>query len=74
MTVPILWSNPHTLMSIAAWLVYVTYLGARLIAGWRGTRLHYLLIAGMTVTIALYFIPTSTHRFKTEPPRVARLQ
>jgi ABC-type transport system involved in cytochrome c biogenesis permease subunit len=55
--------DPHTLISIAAWLVYSGYLFARLFAGWRGTRLNYLLIAGLVVTLALFFIPSSTHRF-----------
>jgi ABC-type transport system involved in cytochrome c biogenesis permease subunit len=55
--------DPHTLMSFAAWLVYSVYLGARLLAGWRGTRLNYLLIAGLAVTIAIYFVPSTTHRF-----------
>jgi ABC-type transport system involved in cytochrome c biogenesis permease subunit len=55
--------DPHTLMSFAAWLVYSVYLGARLLAGWRGTRLNYLLIVGLAVTLAIYFVPTTTHRF-----------
>lgn len=56
-------SDPHTIISLAVWLVYSAYLFARLVAGWRGTRLNYLLIAGLAVTIALYFVPSPTHRF-----------
>jgi ABC-type transport system involved in cytochrome c biogenesis permease subunit len=55
--------DPHTIVSLAAWAVYGTYLAARLLAGWRGQRLNYLLIAGLVVTLALYFVPSSTHRF-----------
>jgi ABC-type uncharacterized transport system permease subunit len=56
-------ADPHTIMSIGTWLVYMTYIAARTLGGWRGTRSNYLLIAGLAVTIALYFVPTSTHRF-----------
>jgi ABC-type uncharacterized transport system permease subunit len=56
-------ADPHTIMSMAVWFVYCGYLGARLAGGWRGTRLNYLLIAGLVVTLALYFVPSSTHRF-----------
>ena len=55
--------DPKTIMSYMAWLVYGTYLVTRLAAGWRGTRPNYLLIAGLAVTIALYFVPSATHRF-----------
>lgn len=55
--------DPHTLMSFAAWLVYSVYLGARLLAGWRGTRLNYMLIVGLVVTLMIYFVPSTTHRF-----------
>ena len=55
--------DPHTLMSFAAWGVYSAYLAARLIAGWRGTRLNYLLIVGLAVTLAIYFVPSTTHTF-----------
>ncbi len=56
-------ADPHTLMSLATWFVYMVYIAARTVGGWRGTRLNYLLIAGLVVTLALYFIPTTTHRF-----------
>ena len=56
-------ADPKTLLSILAWLVYSGYLGARLGAGWRGTRLNYLLLAGLIVTLAIFFAPSVTHRF-----------
>lgn len=55
--------DPHTIVSFVVWLVYGTYLAARLLAGWRGTRLNYLLIAGVLVTLVIYFLPSQTHRF-----------
>ena len=56
-------TDPHTLISVAAWLVYSGYMAARLFAGWRGTRLNYLLVAGLAVTLTLFFVPSTTHRF-----------
>ena len=56
-------ADPHTITSIVCWLVYSAYLLARLVAGWRGTKLNYLLIAGLAVTVALFFVPTTTHKF-----------
>jgi ABC-type uncharacterized transport system permease subunit len=56
-------SDPKTIMSFVAWVVYGGYLTARTLGGWRGTRLNYLLIAGLAVTLALYFVPSATHRF-----------
>lgn len=53
----------HTLASVATWCLYVAYLLARLAAGWRGVRLQYILIVGLVVALALYFVPSSTHRF-----------
>lgn len=65
--------DPKTLVTYAAWLVYTAYLTARLAAGWRGTKANYLLLAGLAVTTALYFVPSQTHRMsqalQTPPPR-----
>lgn len=55
--------DPHTIISIAMWLVYSGYLVARVAAGWRGTRLNYLLIAGLVVALAIFFVPSTAHRF-----------
>jgi ABC-type uncharacterized transport system permease subunit len=56
-------ADPHTLLSLLAWAVYAGYLTARIAGGWRGTRLNYLLIAGLAVTLAIFFVPSGTHRF-----------
>ncbi|HZT43853.1 MAG TPA: cytochrome c biogenesis protein CcsA [Chthonomonadaceae bacterium] len=55
--------DAHTIASGVTWLLYVFYLAARLGAGWRGVRLQYILLAGLFVALALYAVPTSTHRF-----------
>src|SRR5687768_1875675 len=49
-------ADPHTLLSLLAWAVYAGYLAARVVAGWRGTRVNYLLIAGLVVTAAIFFV------------------
>ena len=56
-------ADPHTLLSILAWTVYTGYLAARIGAGWRGARLNYLLLAGLIVTLAIFFVPSGTHTF-----------
>ncbi len=53
----------HTIASLATWCLYVLYLLARLAVGWRGVRLQYVLILGFLITLALYFVPSSTHQF-----------
>ena len=61
---PAAWfQDTHNLISFATWLLYVGYLAARLAAGWRGIRLQYILLAGLVVALALYFLPSPTHRF-----------
>ena len=55
--------DAHTLMSLAAWLLYVFYFVVRLASGWRGIRLQYVLIFGLAVVLSLYIMPTSMHRF-----------
>ncbi|MDE2125859.1 MAG: cytochrome c biogenesis protein CcsA [Armatimonadetes bacterium] len=57
------WRDAHTIASIGVWLVYGAYIGARVLVGWRGRRLQYVLIAGMAVAVLLYLLPTHTHRF-----------
>ena len=57
------WLDAHTLLSLLAWAVYSGYLAARIGAGWRGARLNYLLLAGLAVTLAIFFVPSVTHRF-----------
>lgn len=55
--------DPHTVVSMFTWCLYVAYLMARTAGGWRGVRLQYILLAGMLVAFTLYVVPTSTHRF-----------
>ncbi len=56
-------ADPRILLSLVVWLNYVVYLSARLLLGWRGVRLQYILLIGMLIALALYLVPTSTHRF-----------
>jgi len=53
----------HTLVSYALWILYAGYLAGRNTAGLRGTRGCYVLIAGVVVSLALFVLPTVTHRF-----------
>ena len=55
--------DSHTVVSFAAWILYVLYLGARLGLRWRGVRLQYILIAGLILVLAVYALPTTTHHF-----------
>lgn len=56
--------DPHTIVSLVTWFLYVLYIGARLAVGWRGVRLQYILLAGFLIVLALYVMPSSTHRFR----------
>lgn len=58
-----LFADPRIVLSLVVWFNYVVYLGARLLLGWRGVRLQYILLVGMLIALTLYLIPTSTHRF-----------
>jgi ABC-type transport system involved in cytochrome c biogenesis permease subunit len=61
---PAVWlTDPHNIVAFATWLLYVVYLAARLGLGWQGVRLQYILVAGLAVTLTLYIVPTSSHRF-----------
>ena len=62
-SVATMFADPRIVLSVVVWFNYVVYLGARLLLGWRGVRLQYILLAGMVIALALYLIPTSTHRF-----------
>lgn len=55
--------DPHNLVAYATWLLYGFYMAARLALGWRGVRLQYLLLAGLVIALALYFVPSPTHHF-----------
>lgn len=56
-------ADPRIVLSFIVWFNYVLYLGARLLLGWRGVRLQYFLIVGMLITLTVYLVQTSTHRF-----------
>ncbi len=55
--------DPHNLIAFIVWLLYGFYLVTRLLMGWRGVRLQYLLIAGLLVACTVYFAPNQTHHF-----------
>ncbi len=55
--------DAHTVVSVFAWAVYMTYLVARTTRGWRGTKPNYLLISGLILTVILYFVPSPIHNF-----------
>lgn len=55
--------DPKILLSFATWTVYATYLGLHVLAHWRGPRANYLLIGGMVVAVATYFVTSNVHRF-----------
>lgn len=56
-------TDMHTLVSMIAWIIYGIYMAARRLAGWRGSRLQYLLITGLAVSLLLLFVPGVSHRF-----------
>ncbi len=56
-------TDPRVLASYILWLIYVFYLIARAIGGWRGSRLNYLLLIGPLVAITIYFLPATAHHF-----------
>lgn len=50
------WSwDPKETWALISWLVYASYLHARLIAGWRGRRTVALAVAGFLVIVFTYF-------------------
>ena len=57
-------TDPKILLAFLVWLVYAAYLYARLRAGWAPTRTAYILITGLFLSLLLFLIPTSYHRFR----------
>ena len=57
------WADPKTIVSFVVWLLYIVYLSARLVAGWRGVRLQYILLVGLVIAPCLYLVPGPTHQF-----------
>jgi cytochrome c-type biogenesis protein CcsB len=50
------WSwDPKETASLVTWLIYATYLHARVVRGWRGKRAAWLLTLGFAATLFTYF-------------------
>ncbi len=50
------WSwDPKETASLVTWLIYATYLHARVVRGWTGRRAAYLLLVGFAATLFTYF-------------------
>jgi len=50
------WSwDPKETASLVTWLIYATYLHARVVRGWTGRRAAYLLLIGFAATLFTYF-------------------
>ncbi len=50
------WSwDPKETASFVTWLIYGTYLHARVVRGWRGDRAAWLLVLGFVATLFTYF-------------------
>ncbi len=50
------WSwDPKETASLVTWLIYGTYLHARVVRGWRGDRAAWLLVLGFVATLFTYF-------------------
>lgn len=49
------WLDPKVLTSFFAWLIYAAYLFTSGVAGWRGKRTTYFLIAGFIAVLIAYF-------------------
>lgn len=55
--------DPHNFAAFLLWFIYAFYLLARLVWGWRGVRLQYVLVSGLPLMLVLYLLPSPTHRF-----------
>jgi ABC-type uncharacterized transport system permease subunit len=55
--------DPHTIASFVLWIIYAGYLVGRTTSSLRGTRASYVLLAGLITSLALFGLPTTTHRF-----------
>lgn len=61
---------PSLVTSIVAWIIYASYLGTRLLLGWRGRKTTYFLIAGFVMVLVAFFATLA--RPKTVPHQHAR--
>ena len=56
-------TDPKTLLAYIVWIVYAAYLWARLKADWAPARTGYILLLGLLLSLLLFLIPSTTHRF-----------
>ena len=42
--------------SLVTWAIYAVYLHARMVAGWKRTHSHWLLVAGFAVVLLTYLV------------------
>lgn len=47
--------DPKETASLVTWLIYLAYLHARVVSGWKGKRAAYLLIVGFIATLFTFF-------------------
>ncbi len=65
----VLWVwEPKQTASLLTWMIYGVYLYSRKVAGWKGRRSHYFLIAGFIAVVVTFlginvFISSGRHRF-----------
>lgn len=65
----ILWVwEPKQTASFLTWMIYGIYLYTRKVAGWKGRKSHYFLIAGFVAVLVTFlginvFVPSGRHRF-----------
>lgn len=56
-------TDSKTLLAYLVWVVYAAYLLARLRANWSPARTGYILFIGLLLSLLLFLIPSTTHRF-----------
>lgn len=55
--------DPKALLSYMVWIIYGVYLLTRLAMNWPPLRTSYILIAGLFLSLLLFLVPTTAHRF-----------
>ena len=48
---PAPWTEPRTLLSLGAWLLFATYLFVRQVVGWQGSRAKWVIVAGFGLLV-----------------------
>jgi ABC-type uncharacterized transport system permease subunit len=56
-------TDPKTLLAYAVWVVYGAYLVARQALNWPPVRTMYVLLIGFGLSLLLFLVPTTAHRF-----------